>query len=440
MKSLRVQIILMFGIAILLAAALQFATSVNATIHEANKLFDYHMQQMALALQDSDFKQLDSRTVLGIESNNFDLVVQIWGTDGERVYQSRQYRSLPKQAELGYSTVTLTNGEWRIYAVKAHDRVIQVAQKMNTRSRRAISIALSTLWPVIPVSLLLFCAAWWGISSALSPLNRIGKQLAERQTNSTETVSDEGVPQEVSALVFELNSLLVRVGHAMQSQQRFVADAAHELRSPITALRLQVQNLSRARDENMHEKAIDRLLGGVDRASHLVEQLLMMARQDHSSKDLKKIQKLPFNTPLNLAINDVQVFAQSKQVTLRLSNFQDFSVCGDSESLRVMIRNVLDNAIRYIPDGGIVEVILSQQSNKIALEIGDSGGGIPEAERDRIFDRFYSISGTNKNGIGLGLAIVKAIADMHDASLELTTSKLGGLNVKVIFPLMSGDG
>ena len=105
-----------------------------------------------------------------------------------------------------------------------------------------------------------------------------------------------------------------------------------------------------------------------------------------------------------------------------------------------MIRNVLDNAIRYIPDGGIVEVNLSQQSNKIALEIGDSGGGIPEAERDRIFDRFYRISGTNKNGSGLGLAIVKAIADMHDASLELTTSKLGGLNVKVIFPLMSGDG
>ncbi|MFZ6725925.1 ATP-binding protein [Undibacterium sp. MH2W] len=439
MKSLRVKIVLMFGFAILLAAALQFTTSVNATIHEANKLFDYHMQQMALALQDSDFKQLDSRTVLGIESNNFDLVVQIWGADGERVYQSRQYRSLPKQAELGYSTVTLTNGEWRIYAVKAHDRVIQVAQKMNTRSRRAIAIALSTLWPVIPVSLLLFCAAWWSISSALSPLNRIGKQLAERKANSTDTVSDEGVPQEVSALVFELNSLLLRIAHAMQSQQRFVADAAHELRSPITALRLQVQNLSRARDETMHEKAIDRLLGGVDRASHLVEQLLMMARQDHNYRGAIVMQKVSIISVLNLAFNDVHIFAQRKNISLIQNGVTGCFVFGDPENLRVMIRNLLDNAIRYIPDWGTVEIFCGQQDNEILLSIDDSGDGIPESERNRIFDRFYRIPGTSKNGSGLGLAIVKAIVDMHNASIKLTSSKLGGLKVEVIFPSAPGN-
>jgi len=437
MKSLRVQIILMFGIAILVAAALQFATSVNATIREANKLFDYHMQQMALVLQDSDFKQLDSRTVLGIESNHFDFVVQIWGDDGERVYESRQYSSLPQQSTLGYSTVTLANGDWRVYAVKAHNRVIQVAQKISTRSQRAFAIAFSTLWPVIPVSLLLFCVAWFGISAALAPLNRIGKELALRHTNSTTTVSDEGVPQEVSALVVELNSLLIRMGHALQSQQRFVADAAHELRSPITALRLQVQNLGRTRDENTHAQAIGRLLGGVDRASHLVEQLLTLARQDPAAQDDSAMQKSDLGICLELAISDVQIFAQNKQVTLQVRTQSGLCIVGEIESLRVMIRNVLDNAIRYIPNAGMVQISLEELKDKIVLTIQDSGGGIARAERSRIFDRFYRIPGSSKNGSGLGLAIVKAIADLHGATIQLDDAAIGGLAVLITFKAMN---
>lgn len=434
MKSLRLQMMLLFGIAILTAAALQFATSLHAAISEADKLFDYHMQQMALALQDGDFDQVDWHTLPGTEMDDFDFVVQVWSEDGARVYQSRQHRSLPKQAALGYSTVNLENGDWRVYAAEENKRVIQVAQKISARRERAFSFALSTLWPVIPVSILLFCAAWWGVSSVLAPLNRIGSELANRSANSIDPVSDKGLPGEVSLLVTELNSLLSRMGQALQAQQRFVADAAHELRSPITALRLQVQNLGRAKDENTHDQAVNRLLGGVDRASRLVEQLLALARQDPTSQAAVSFSPTLLNACVEQAVSDVTPFAVSKKISITSQMSANTELMGDAESLRVMIRNLLDNAVRYIQGEGAIYITLIDDIGGIQLVIQDSGPGIPEAERERIFDRFYRVAGSSASGSGLGLAITKAIADRHQASIQMAQAAIGGLEVRIQFP------
>lgn len=435
MKSLRLQMMLLFGIAIVIAAILQFGSSLHAAIGEANKLFDYHMRQMALALQNGNFDQVDWHNLPGSENDDFDFVVQVWSENGARVYQSHQHRNLPKQAALGYSTVTLENGDWRVYAVEQNKRVIQVAQKINARRDRAISFALSTLWPVIPVSILLFCAVWWGINSVLAPLNRIGSELANRNANSTNPVSVEGVPREVSLLVTELNSLLNRMGLAIQSQQRFVADAAHELRSPITALRLQVQNLDRAKDELNHDQAINRLLGGVDRAARLVEQLLALARQDPSAPATMNFHPVLLNTCIEQAISDVIPFAQSRKIHIESSLTVDAEIAGDAESLRIMIRNLLDNAVRYIHDEGVVRVVLFRSGNAVQVSIQDSGEGIPQAERERIFDRFYRMAGSNKSGSGLGLAIAKAIAERHHARIDLADAPLGGLEVLIQFSI-----
>jgi two-component system OmpR family sensor kinase len=434
MKSLRLRLILLFGIAIVAAAALQFATSFNAAMTEANKLFDYHMQQMALALQDSNFEQIEQRTLPGITNSNFDFVVQVWSEDGARVYQSRSHRSLPLQAILGYSTVTLENGDWRVYAVRANKRVVQVAQKIDTRRDRAISLALSALWPVIPVSLLLFAAAWWVVSTALAPLNRIGQELANRNADSIAPVSDQGVPQEVSLLVTELNSLLARMAQALQSQQQFVADAAHELRSPITALRLQVQTLARSKDELALAQGVTRLMGGVDRAARLVEQLLALAREEPSAINAELL-RVSLSNCVELAIADVSPFALSKNISLRPKLQASAIITGDAESLRVMVRNLLDNAIRYIPENGQVQIDLSADKAGVQLLIQDSGEGIPLQDRARIFDRFYRVPGTNTSGSGLGLAIAKSIADRHKASMELADADLGGLAVRIRFTI-----
>lgn len=436
MKSLRVRLILLFGVAILVAATLQFITSFQAAMREASKLFDYHMEQMALVLQDRDFEKTEWQTLPGIESNKFDFIVQVWTDDGAWAYQSRAYRFLPKQAALGYSTVTLDNGDWRIYAVRANGRTIQVAQKINARRDRAIALAFSASWPVIPVSLLLFFAAWWVVRSALKPLNRIGQELAIRHQNSIEPVSDEGVPAEVSLLVTELNFLLARMSQALQAQQRFVADAAHELRSPITALRLQVQNLGRSRDDVTLSQSVDRLLAGVDRASHLVEQLLVLARQDPTSQKPLELTATSLSHSVTQAISDLSPFADSKQIALRCQIAPAIQILGDAESLRVMICNILDNAIRYIPENGQVSIDLSVRFGIAVLMIEDSGAGIPQQERQSIFYRFYRVPGTRQSGSGLGLAIAKTIADRHQASITLANASLGGLSVTLKFPQM----
>ncbi len=433
MKSLRIRLILLFGVAIVAAAILQFTTSFQAAMNEANKLFDYHMQQMALTLLDSDFSQFESHTLPGIERNKFDFVVQIWTEDGARVVESRSYLFLPSKAVLGYSTVTLKNGGWRIYAVQSHKRVIQIAQKLSARRDRAISLALSALWPVVPVSLLLFFAAWWVVTSALAPLNRIGLDLANRSADSVDPVSDQGIPQEVLLLVRELNSLLIRNTQALQSQQRFVADAAHELRSPITALKLQVQTLARSRDAVAVDLSIGRLLGGVDRASRLVEQLLALARQDPASQN-NVLARISLSNCVEQAIADVDAFAQSRRIQVQNEVLPQVYVQGDKESLRVMIRNILDNAIRYIPECGQIQLHVRAEKMTTALCIQDSGAGIPLQERDRLFDRFYRIPGTSQSGSGLGLAIAKTIADRHKAVISLDTAVLGGLAVSIVFP------
>ncbi|HJV52576.1 MAG TPA: ATP-binding protein [Noviherbaspirillum sp.] len=436
MQSLRIRLILLLGAAILAAAGLQYATSFRAMMRASNTLFDYHMEQMALALQDSGFQQTDwykGYKELD-DQDDFSFVIQIWSDDGVRIYQTRNYRVLPEQGALGYSNVTLDNGDWRVYAVQREARVIQIAQKMDARRDRAISLALHSLWPVLLVSLLLFAAAWWVVTTALSPLNRIGRDLANRNTDSLAPVSDKGVPREVSLLVAELNSLLERMSRALQSQQRFVADAAHELRSPITALKLQVQTLARARNDEAREQAVQRLLGGVDRASRLVEQLMALARQDPLSEAAAPA-LLSLNACVEQAASDVGPLAQSRHIELSVGRLPEVDVQGDADSLRILARNLLDNAIRYTPERGEVRIELTTDGATATLTIEDSGPGIPEQNWERVFDRFYRVPGTAPSGSGLGLAIVKAIAERHDADITLGKAALGGLQVKIAFPL-----
>lgn len=433
-RSLRIRLILLLGAAIIAAATVQFTTSFRAAMQAADKLFDYHMQQMAIALLDGGFEQVELRYSPAADDNSFDFVLQVWADDRARVYQSRTYRILPKQGILGYSTVALANGDWRVYAVQTSSRTIQVAQKLSARRDRAISLALHSVWPVVPVSLLLLCAAWWVVTSALSPLNRIGRDLANRNADSLAPVSDKGVPQEVSLLVAELNSLLARMAQALQSQQRFVADAAHELRSPMTALKLQVQILARAKDETTRTQAIGRLLGGIDRSSRLVEQLLALAREEPSSQELEP-SEIPLAACVSQALADVAPFALSRCIELRCGALAQVNILGDTDSLRMMIRNLLDNAVRYTPEQGMVQIDLVTEGSTVALTIQDSGTGIPQQERARVFDRFYRVLGTSPTGSGLGLAIVKTIADRHGATVELGDAVIGGLAVTVAFPL-----
>jgi two-component system OmpR family sensor kinase len=264
----------------------------------------------------------------------------------------------------------------------------------------------------------------------------VRKQLASRQADDLSAVSDAGLPDEVRPLVQELNLLFGRVRTAFDTQQNFVADAAHELRTPLAALKLQVQSLersdSRADSLEARKLAISRLSAGIERATRLVEQLLVLARQEASAAPHQPVVLADL---ARRAVADLIGVAQTKHIDLGLQRADGGEVEGQPEALMILLRNLVDNAIKYTPAGGTVDVSVEAEQGRLSVTVEDSGPGIPAEERERVFDRFYRVPGSEAAGSGLGLAIIKAIAERHGATLTLGESqRLGGLAATVRFP------
>ena len=282
---------------------------------------------------------------------------------------------------------------------------------------------------------LLMLVVWWVVSVSLAPVSRVRRQLAERQADGLSEVSEAGLPDEVRPLVQELNQLFGRVRQAFEAQKSFVADAAHELRSPLAALKLQAQSLKRASDDAARELAVSRLTAGIERATRLVEQLLVLARQQANAATGARPQSLSLAEVVRLAVAYAASAAQARRVDLGLNHVDDGEIVGHPDALRILVGNLVDNAVKYTPPGGTVDLEIRTAPDRVLLSVDDSGPGIPEQDRERVLDRFYRVAGREATGSGLGLAIVKSIAELHGATLSLNTSPLlGGLRVEVTFP------
>ncbi len=230
-----------------------------------------------------------------------------------------------------------------------------------------------------------------------------------------------------------MNRLLARLDSAFIAQRAFIADAAHELRSPLTAVRLQLQLLDRAPDEAAARHARANLGEAIDRAAHLIEQLLTLARNE--PRDARtELQKVSLETAAANAIADTHTLAQSRRIELELLADGQPHVMGDAAALRTLVRNLVDNATRYTPEGGKVTVRVASMTEGVTLEVSDTGPGIPADDRLRAFDRFYRRAASPEGGSGLGLAIVKAVADRHGGRVVLNDAPSGGLRVTVTFP------
>jgi two-component system OmpR family sensor kinase len=273
------------------------------------------------------------------------------------------------------------------------------------------------------------------VSLSLAPVSRVRRQVAERQADDLSAVSEGDLPDEIRPLVQELNLLFGRVRQAFDAQKSFVADAAHELRSPLAALKLQVQGLQRASDEGTRELAVARLHAGIDRATRLVEQLLLLARHQASAAGGQRPQPVALSALVRQAVAEIAGAAQSRRIDIGVSRADESVFPGHVDAVRILVRNLLDNALKYSPEGGRVDVEVQRSGDAWLLEVQDSGPGIDAADRERVLDRFYRVAGSQATGSGLGLAIVKSIADLHGAVLTLDRSaRLGGLCVSVRFP------
>ena len=434
MRSLRARLLIALLAVVAVISVLAGLLTYRRVLAETSTLFDYQLRQMALTLG----SQIPMAPRLELPPDQSDFVIQIWDVYGTRVYFSRPGLPLINATALGYADVTVAGQAWRTYGLQTVQGVIQIAQPLQVRESLARGAALRVVIPLLLLLPLLGAAVVGVVGSGLRPLRRVASEVQRRDVHSLTPIATARLPQEIAPLVNELNRLLMRLDEAFQTQRAFVADAAHELRSPLTALSLELQLLDRAPDEEARREALANLKAAAARAIHLVEQMLTLARNE-PREPVGELGAVALEQPVAEGIADANALAAARHIDLSLEA-EPATVRGDREALRTLVRNLVDNAVRYTPQGGSVRVRTRPGSRALGrgepawLEVADSGPGIAPADRDRVFDRFYRRAGSPEGGSGLGLAIVKAVADRHGARILLGDAPEGGLLVTVLFP------
>lgn len=416
--SIRSRIVFTLVSALIVAGLVASWATYHSTRTELSGLFDEQLRHTALELIERGDHEIQYTILVG-QSPEMRFLVQIYDAATNRVYLSRRADALPLAESVGFSEITDDSGtQWRQYAATVGTKIVQVAQPLDVRDRIAVSSAMHIVQPMLILIPFLAIAIWFVIVQALQPLNRTARAVSKRSPSSMTPLETEGLPFELKSLVDAINSLMHRLGDSLNAQQRFASDAAHELRTPLAAIKLQAQLLSRAKDPETRAKYAGRLQEGVARATRLVEQLLTIARLDPDAHD-KPMSEFDLAASAQAAVEDLATAAQAKHITLT-HNCIPVTMVGMPDAIRLMITNLTDNAIRYTPEGGRIEVAVKNDGNCHAvITVTDNGPGIAPEERTRVFERFYRALGTKVSGTGLGLAIVSRIVQMHNGTISI---------------------
>ncbi len=402
---------------------------------EINTLFDYQLRQTALAMRQQNLLALALNREA--DEGEGDLLIQVWDRQRGLLYVSRKPWELPFATEPGFADLLWQNERWRLFTLPAGDRIVQVAQPLQVRRRMSADIALRNLAPFLLLLPVMGLVVWFGVGAGLRPLSRLAADLQQRRPEALEPVAAERLPAELTPLASALNGLLARLTQTLDAQRQFIADAAHELRTPLTAVRLQAEIAQRATADEARAETLDTLRAGLTRASHLVEQLLAMARLD-AAPAAGRIELLDLLDVARQGVAQYAAIADDYGLDLGLLPSDAVMVAGEPGELHALLGNLIDNALRYTPTGGRVDVQVRRVGREAVLSVTDTGPGIPVKERERVFDRFYRGPHTAAPGSGLGLAIVKRIASRHQARIDLREGESGaGLQATVCLPIAS---
>ena len=434
-ESIRGRLLVWLLGALVLGGLLIGYNAYHRTQQDLDELLDYQLEQLAFSLS----RQSVGATQLppGMLLPEPDFITQVWDRDGVLMFYSRPNLSIPMRPEPGFSNVQWNGQAYRVYTELDGLRIIQVAHPLSLRKEMAAGLARRAVVPLAALLPLLAVGIWIIVGRALQPLSTISAALRVRSPSALQPLPQQDLPEELVPMVGSLNDLLERLKRALEAQQQFVADAAHELRSPLTAVQLQLQLLKRAPDEAARAAALERLERGVQRSTHLVRQLLTLARQDPQAAQADE-RLVDLDALAREIVADFDPLAQRKALALELDSGGTVELRGRPEGLRAMLGNLVDNAIRYTPAGGRVTVRLRRQPGAAVLEVEDTGPGISADQRERVFDRFYRATGSVdvEEGSGLGLAIVKRVAEQHNATVALDNGEDGkGLRITVQFPV-----
>lgn len=396
---------------------------------ELDELFDYQLIQMAHAFSRQKSIVPEPQTSVVYEEED-EFAVQVW-SDRSLVFATRPGRTLPLQRS-GFSTVESDGGRWRVFVVRSGNRSIQVSKPLEARREIGLEFALRTIAPLLMTIPVFALFIWLAVRSGLKPLARVAVDISRRNPTTLEPVPREGLPAEVVPLVDHLNQLLEKLSHAMEAYRRFVADAAHELRTPLAAIGLQTRVLGKSDGEEERAESLDRLREGIERAVRMVGQLLALARLEPEVPPV--FTRVALTELAREVVAERARVALAKGVDLGMTDSDAVTVFGEEEGLRAIFSNLVDNGVRHTPPGGMVDLSVRRGEREAIIEVSDTGPGIPPDHRERVFDRFFRQG--DSSGSGLGLAIVKSAVERHSGTITLNEGCGGrGLKVTISIPL-----
>ena len=433
----------------LIAAVLSYYDTRN----DVSQILDAQLAQSGKVLYALSLHELVEQRLLSEDNNNITETVskQFWEHDPEilskiafQVWLNNKdlaMRSENAPTEFftekieGFDDVVINDEDWRIFSTASEDGIIRVHVGMQTDLHNLISnsVVRKILIPFL-ISIPFFAYfIWRSVNSSLLPLEYMAKELRLRRANDLSPLDDYKIPTEVRPITKAINQLFLHMKTAFDTERRFTSDAAHELRTPLAALKTHAEIALGADNQEEQQTALRKLVQGVNRATRLVEQLLTLARLDPDT-GFTNIRRFDLFIAAENVLSDQAHLAIEKNIEISLSGTRGKFVAANADAIAVLMRNLIDNAIRYTPPGGEVEVHISRNNDSILFRVADSGPGIPEEERSKVFSRFYRSLGTKESGSGLGLSIVTRIVDLHHFDISLGESKMGGAQFDVIFP------
>ena len=444
MASIQLKLSLCLSLAIFLVAMVAGVFSFVSAFDEAHELQDDTLRQIAALFdqQHLPLPHLGDRGRSPHSDEDSRVIVQYLSSSKQTSGKEAEGTPLPLPNTLsdGLHTVEAGGKPFRVLAkTTANNEKIAVAQETDARDDIALDSALRTVMPfliLLPVLLLIVANL---IRRIFRPVVALASEIEQRTDQDLHSIDEKHLPAEVRPFIIAINHLFARVAQSMASQRRFVADAAHELRSPLTALSLQAERLAEAELPGPTRERLALLRQGIDRSRNLLDQMLALAKAQSPAE--QAILPVSIHDIYRRVLEDLMPLAEARHIDIGVEGEQDGLVMISRLDMIAMVRNLVDNAIRYTPEGGRVDMSVAINDGHAVLAIQDSGPGIPVAERQRAFDPFYRILGSDQRGSGLGLSIVKTISDRVGATIELgfsDESSRSGLRIRIFIPLADG--
>ena len=415
-QSLQVRISIALILMFLPLSIIAGAFSYYQTYHEAEELQDDLLRQTAAYInpKTTDYTQIGSENHILIQTFGQEDTVPLSDTLGEGFHTIK--------GSVDDDDDDDDDDEYRAYIRQTPQGKIAVLQETEYRDDLAATAAYQSVLPLLIALPLMILLTVWITYRAMRPVKTLSASLGKRRSDDLSPLDGEGVPSEIQGFVTAINQLLQRTGENIRRQQRFIADAAHELRSPLTALSLQAERLTKLPQSDEAREQTGLILQSIQRNRHLLEQLLTHARAQ-GSETQRNLTDISLQAQFRRVLQELMPLALNKQQDIGVAVENDIRIRADDTEIYTLIKTFTDNAIRYTPAGGRIDIGFSETPTTLAIWVEDDGPGIPAAERSRVTDAFYRILGTEQQGTGLGLSIADAIAKRYGGKLILADSR-----------------